>query len=221
MQRTVKQARLALNFFIDHKCKGRRPLAINTRQFVECIAGAMDWSLVFKSIPDMHALRGMILRDFTKREALILVSDKNNTCWKRFTAVKEACHLFLEYEDEDVCDNALEMAQALVLQTKYTGDFLPNDYVDGSSGTLLEQIKSTISENSDNIDQSIIKKELHEKHEVAAVVAAIEVMIPEYHRSDLLSKIEIDGLKKLAETFKVPALILEYRLNGWGVPINK
>jgi len=169
----------------------------------------------------MHALRGIILRDFTKKEALILVSGKNNTCWKRFTAVKEACHLFLEYEDEDVCDNALEMAQALVLQTKYTGNFLPNDYVDGFSGTLLEQIKSTISENSDNIDESIIKKELYERHEASAVVAAIEVMIPEYHRSDLLSKVKIHGLKELAETFKVPALILEYRLNGWGVPVNK
>lgn len=227
MYRTVKQARLALNFFIVDKCEGRKPHAINTEKFVAFIVEAMDWDLRFEIIPNMKALRGMVLRDTNKKRALILVSGKNNICWKRFTAIKESCHLFLEYEENDQCDNALEMAQALVLQTKYTADFLPNDYIDGSTNdfnkTLLEQIKATISESTNiaGIDESAVRKALHEKHEAAAVVAAIEIMIPEYHREELLNKSRGLSLKALAKEFKVPALILEYRLNGWSIPINK
>lgn len=223
MYRTVKQARLALNLFISQECGGKKPLAINTKKFIDFIAKEMQWDLCFEIIPDMQELRGMILKNTDKRKALILVSEKNNTCWKRFTSIKESCHLFLEYEKNDQCDNALEMAQALVLQTQYTADFLPNDYVDASGKTLFEQIKSTVSENTDinNVDNLAIRKVLHEKHEAAAVVAAIEIMIPEHHRERLLHKLKDSSLKTLAKDFKVPALILEYRLNGWSIPINK
>jgi len=225
VNRTVKQARLALNYFISQKCGNQQPYAINTEKFINFIAEEMKWDLCVETIPNMDALRGLIVKDKKNSKALILVSEKNNTCWKRFTSIKESCHLFLEYEESDQCDNALEMAQALVLQTKYAAGFLPNDCIDGSTDnfekTLPEQIKATILEDIDvAISEPEFKKALYEKHEAAAVVAAIEIMIPEHHRQELLDKYDEFGLRTLAEDLKVPSLILEYRLDDWAVSIG-
>lgn len=220
MYRTVRQARIVSNFFYEKEYSGKKPKAINSDKFIKFIAQAMQWNLVFRTIPDMLHLRGMILKNETdpyNKKSLILVSEKNNACWMRFTAIKESCHLFLEYEENESCDNALEMAQALVLQTRYMPDFLPDDY--NYNVTLSEQIKSTIAIDSDIVrdDKSSIRKGLYAEHEAAAIVAAIEIMIPECHKSHVIELHNSLDLNDIAKIFKVPALILEYRLNGWGI----
>lgn len=225
MYRTVKQARFALNFFVEHTYKNKQPKAINSQKFIQCIASETNWNVNIRKTSNMGHLRGMILKKDSTKQALILISDKNNKCWSRFTAIKESCHLFLQYENQVNCDNALEMAQALVLRTIHTPGFLPanEDEKIITSKALLNQINSTIvKEGYGSINlESIFRKEQYEAHESAAVVAATEIMIPTYHRKLLVNISKTNTLNNMARLFRVPELILEYRLNEWGIVANK
>lgn len=230
--RTVKQARIVLQFFIKDECSGKIPKAINTEKFIEYIAKKTGWQLDCQVIPEnmMSDLRGILLRNEGSKEALMLISEENSHCWKRFTSIKECCHLFLEHDAQVNCDNALEMAQALVLHTSFMPELLPpNGNASREQSVIdfsipLEELLKNVAEGdsgftaeSNEMEAILAKRNPHGVAETSAIVAAIEIMIPENHRSLLAEKAKKSTLHEIASEWKVPRLILEYRLDGWGI----
>lgn len=232
--RTVKQARSVLQYFIHEICDDKIPRAINSEKFILFVAGKTGWELEVEVISNMAALRGLLLRNDSTKEALMLVSDGNTPCWKRFTSIKESCHFFLQHDAQVDCDNALEMAQALVLHTAFMPELLPpnsNCSQDHEAGELdftiplVDQIASEISSKhasgssspEEALVEALSKINPHGVAESAAIVAAIEIMIPEHHHVWLTKRATTSTLFEMANELKVPKLILEYRLNGWGV----
>lgn len=232
MYRIAKQGRLALAHYIRDVVEGRAIKAINTLRFSNYIAMQTGYKLEVVNTPNLKALRGILLRK-SSDSALILISDgeNNSFCWQRFTLVKEVCHLFLQHETNVRSDNALEMAQSLMKHVMVMPDFLPkiNGEKEDFSGSQLEAslrddlktiMKSEEPKDSieANFESYLARINPHGAEESSAVVAAIEIMIPPINHDWLREGInEGQGLYQLANDLKVPKVILEHRLNEWGL----
>lgn len=223
-QRIQKQARAAYNYFEKDILKGEIPKAINAVKFANYIARQQGYELKVVTVDIGNALRGMILtkENTTPKEALVFISNStgNNICWKRFTLVKEICHLFLEHEKSIKNDCALETAEALAHQSKFLPNFLPSN---GLGDQIREIVKKIIEEKTQILigDDDPLECLMDFTNpigaaETGAVVAAIEIMIPARNREWIGTQMSNGmNISTLAEQLKVPKLMLEHRLKEW------
>lgn len=223
-KRIQRQAREVYNHFERDILKGKIPKAINALKFANYIAKQQGYELKVVTVDIGNALRGMILtkESTIPKEALVFMSNStsNNICWKRFTLVKEICHLFLEHEKDIKNDCALETAEALSQQSKFLPNFLPTN---GKGDEIREIIKKIIEKKSktsigddDPFECLMDLTNPIGAAETGAVVAAIEVMIPLRNKEWIVAQMNNGmDISTLAEQLKVPKLMLEHRLKEW------
>lgn len=220
-KRVERQARDLYNHYI--KEIGRKPKAVNSTKFAEFVAEKCGYSLKMLVSPMGNPLRGMILtkEKTTPKEALVFISDTNNTCWKRFTVIKEISHLYLDHESDVNFDNALRVAQGVSRQAVFLPDFLP-DNGDAEFEAILKKVLE--EEVKESIEDSATEYVLSHVNsigaaETGAVVFAIEIMIPialkDWIKEQLSGNLSLDDI---ANELKVPKIMLEYRLNQWFIP---
>jgi len=212
MDRVVKQARSAINEYIRVKLNNIPYQTLNTEDFSKFIAESNKLSLKIEYGGSMPALRGLILLNNDKSNSLVLLSDENNNCWKRFTLVKEICHIFLEHEHKIENDNALKMAEALMFHVAFLPNFLPT----GDTSNLSKEAEKDY----ETFEALLGKINPLGAEETSAVVAAIEILIPAICK-DWISKWIEQGchLNDISSKLKVPNLILEHRLKDWGLKV--
>lgn len=204
MDRIVKQARSAINEYIRNKCDNKPYHTLDDLDFAKFIADSNDLKLNVKFGSGMPALRGLILLSKKEKNATVLLSNDNNNCWKRFTLIKEICHLFLEHEHNIDNDDALKMAESLMLHVAFLPNFLPTCHTD-----IKDEYK-----NFEDVLNPLGAEE------TSAVVAAIEILIPVDTKAWIADWIE-EGchLNDISLKLKVPNLILEHRLKEWCLPV--
>jgi len=112
MDDVVKQAREIRAFFLE-ECSGRIPLKVNIGKLERVISEKTGVTIERHQSPKMTELRGMMVRR-ENDNALVLISDKNTECWKRFTFIKEISHLFLNPSEDDFNTDTYEQAKCLV-----------------------------------------------------------------------------------------------------------
>ncbi len=229
MKRVEKQARDIFNGFQSEVLDNKTPLAINTVKLANYIADKTGYTLEIVTLNMDQYLRGIIVRNTKSnpKNAIIMISEANNECWARFTVVKEVCHLFLEYEKNVECDNALMMAQSLMKHVEMTPNFLPSISKCTTKQSEIEKLlkkllNDQLGYSSDNpLEDLIALQNPIGAEESAAVVAAIELMIPVINQEWITEQIKSEiSLDHLSMQLKVPKLILEYRLNQWFVEYN-
>lgn len=113
MQEIIEKARAMRAKFCEAYSYGNKPLAVNTLKFQKVVEKETGYTIDSNSVPNMGELRGMLIR-YPDKRALILISEENNECWKRFTFMKEISHLFLETESDCFNTDAFEQAKVLV-----------------------------------------------------------------------------------------------------------
>lgn len=222
-KRVEKQSRELYNYYVKENLNNKQPLAINSTKFANFVADNRGYELTMLTSPMDFALRGMILtkETTTPKEALIFISDSNNTCWKRFTVIKEISHLYLDHESNVNFDNALKVAQGVSKQAVFLPDFLP----DNGDAEFEAELKKILEESTkEYIEDSATEYVLSHLNsigaaETGAVVFAIEIMIPialkEWIKQQLENQLTLD---EIADQLKVPKIMLEYRLNQWFIP---
>lgn len=146
MENVIKQAREMRAFFLEES-PGRIPLTVNVGKLQRIISERTGVKIICEQSPKMIELRGMMVR-LENGDALVLISDRNNECWKRFTIIKEISHLFLTPSEEDFNTDVYEQAKCLV-DIKNGDEKLLNKEVSGIIAAIEllipEGIKSTIA----------------------------------------------------------------------------
>lgn len=163
----------------QHLYGSRLPVALNTDKFARYV-GAETGVQIEKALSSElgEHLLGMLYRK-SNSEAVVLISDKNNECWRRFVFVKEIAHFFLD-DEARYSNDAESIAIALL----------------SDSGVAKLQYES----------------------EIAATVAAIEIMIPDHlnewvaHEANVKQKTPF----QIAFGLKAPRKYVEYRMREWG-----
>lgn len=190
MNDIITQARTMRAKFLGENYGGRVPVAISTDKFARFIGKETGYTIESVIVPDMVDLRGMLLR-YSAKKAVILISDHNNECWRRFTYIKELSHLFLEKNPDDFNADALEQAKALV------------DIVQGLNDPPEEQKKLYISE----ITGIIAAMEIMIPEELLGYIAH-------------LSNVDKMRPYAIAAKFKVPQKFIEHQMDKNNIPLN-
>lgn len=218
--RTEKQARHWLNHYVSRKCNFKKPIRLNVSSFTDFVAEVTGWKVdvkLWRPEEGQGSLRGIILRDFQAKEALILISDteKNNPCWKRFTTIKEVSHIFLKLDSHVECDDALVMVKNLQSVGQLTSDFM---FTEDSIKRIAQLTGVSMTE--EDIQAALATRNPHGVAEVSAVAAAREILLPHYLKPEVLnmSQNENKTLLEIADELKVPAFYLEKRLEEWHIP---
>jgi len=108
----IRKARDMRALFMQEHYGAKIPWAVNVQKFGRVVSEKTGWQVVSRVLPIPDSLRGALIR-MPDHQALILINDKNNECWKRFTFLKEVSHLFLEDEGQFITDTE-QLASSLV-----------------------------------------------------------------------------------------------------------
>ena len=195
-----EKAKDALNKYVHNKLNREYIFSVSADDFSNFIAKEHGYNLTIEIALGMDSLRGLVMAKNDK-EVVVLLSKNNNRCWKRFTVVKEICHFFLV--DNAIIKNTdtLEMSDSLMTHMAFMPNFLPKE-----SFNKIENILAKI--NPLGAD------------EAAAVIAAIEIMIPEINKDWISDRIDRGyALGQISAQLMVPNLVLEHRLKEWGLNI--
>lgn len=98
-------------------CEGiKQPIAINTQKLANSIGENLGYTITSHTTTALgeHVL-AMIYRIENKNEAVVLVADSSNECWKRFTYIKEVCQLFIDDKRDNPAE-ATEIVETLLNQ---------------------------------------------------------------------------------------------------------
>lgn len=113
MEDVIRQAReMRASYLAELPGHGER-LPVNAERLAAFISKRVGIPIKQAVVPELTAARGLLVRE-KDGSALILIADSplNNTCWARFTFIKEVSHLFIETPD---CFNTNAWDQARVL----------------------------------------------------------------------------------------------------------
>lgn len=106
IEQAKKLARELRANFLVHTHGGNQRIRINTEKFGRYIGEKYSITITQHLSGELEKhLKGMLLRE-DENNAVILVAENNNECWRRFVFIKEICHLFLD--DNDVFTNDSE-----------------------------------------------------------------------------------------------------------------
>ncbi|MFK5975572.1 MAG: hypothetical protein QM493_03585 [Sulfurovum sp.] len=206
-----KQARTVFNDFRHKILQDKHPKAINTEQFIDFMAQETGYTINVFEVPMEDAFRGIVFKKTKEKEALILISDKNNLCWKRFTVIKELCHVFLSEDYYIESSDMDKIITAIMNHVRYVPKLLP---------------KSSHMSHIDDFEKEF-ERYLRTNNPIGAseedaVTATIEILIPTIQKNWIEEDIKNGiSLYDIANQLKVPKVMLENRLNQWFIEIPK
>lgn len=113
----IKSAAQSMRLEYLNECSGAGvPVALNTNKFIRVVSEKLNITIETKvvsgsKIPDLLGLMYLSRPQNGSPKATILISDHNNECWKRFIAIKEVSHLFI---DQKQTADMSKLARSLV-----------------------------------------------------------------------------------------------------------
>lgn len=201
MEDAKQCGRNALDRYVKNKLKREYCYVTSTDDFSTYIANEYGFDLTIEKVGDVTALRGIVLAKKEEKKVVVLLSKNNNRCWSRFTLIKEICHFFLVDKTNIAKTNISEVAESLMTHVAYIPNFLPKE-----STEKIEELLNLVNPLG--------------AEEAAAILAAIEIMIPEVNKTMIKDRINRGyKLSEISSILVVPNLILEHRLQEWGFEI--
>lgn len=205
-----------------NSCNRPPSIRYNTEKIIKAITAVSGYDIAAVEVKEGHMqhLRGLLMTfesgaDFgsfvedrkhlephikfdvsqSKKVALILLSSEtyNNECWRRFTVIKEASHLFLE------------------------GDFL----LEGTTNVAqLAKVLTDLKDASLNPQESNSSDEKVYSRDYMGVYAAMELLLPESAiRTWMTHEVNVrkQNSYQVASALKLPQKFVELRMVEWGL----
>ena len=113
MDEVIKKAReMRAKFCMQASGGIRNPVRLNTAKFSKFVSEDLGINITEQFLPEdeMPDLLGLYAKD-NKGDVIILISEGNNHCWRRFVFIKELCLAFLE---ETPCTDVEGLASSLI-----------------------------------------------------------------------------------------------------------